>query len=223
MATRAARRIGIERPLAASQATFQLGLAARVGLSYRPAMRWLLPLLLAVSACSQQEPKANDAKPVIEDGVPKAGVDRSKTGSPAPDVEFIDSDGETVTLDDFAGTPVLLNLWASWCAPCVKELPTLNALGEASGGRLKVLAVSQDSGPQASVRAFLAKLKVDGLGAYQDPAMGLSGALGAQVLPTSVLYDARGRELWRYTGDFDWTGAEAAKLLAEAGAAPAKD
>ena len=184
-------------------------------------MRWLLPLLLAVPACSQQEPKANEAATAVEDGVPKAGVDRSKAGSPAPAVRFIDPQGNAVGIADFAGTPVLLNLWASWCAPCVKELPTLSALGQASGGRLKVLAVSQDSGPQASVRAFLARLKVEGLGAYQDPAMGLSGALGAQVLPTSVLYDAKGREVWRYTGDLDWTGAEATRLLAAAGAAPA--
>lgn len=183
------------------------------------AMRWMLPLLL-LGACSQQEAKTNEGEAAAEEGVPKAGIDRSKAGSPAPDVEFIDADGETVTIADFAGTPVLLNLWASWCAPCVKELPTLAALDRA--GAVQVLAVSQDSGPHASVRAFLAKLEVDGLGAYQDSAMGLSGALGAQVLPTSVLYDADGQEVWRYTGDLDWTGAEASKLLAEAGAAPAK-
>ena len=183
------------------------------------AMRWMLPLLL-LGACSQQEAKTNEGEAAAEEWVPKAGIDRSKAGSPAPDVEFIDADGETVTIADFAGTPVLLNLWASWCAPCVKELPTLAALDRA--GAVQVLAVSQDSGPHASVRAFLAKLEVDGLGAYQDSAMGLSGALGAQVLPTSVLYDADGQEVWRYTGDLDWTGAEASKLLAEAGAAPAK-
>ncbi len=182
-------------------------------------MRWLLPLLLVVPACSQQEPKQSETDAAMAEAAPKAGVDRSKTGSAAPDVEFIDSEGETVTLTDFAGKPVLLNLWASWCAPCVKELPTLAALDKA--GAVQVLAVSQDSGPHTSVKAFLAKLKVGGLGAYQDPAMGLSGALAAQVLPTSVLYDASGREVWRYTGDLDWTGAEAAKLLAEAGAAPA--
>lgn len=184
-------------------------------------MRWFLPLLLLTSAaCTQREPTPSESESAIADAVPKAGVDRSKAGSPAPDVEFIDSEGETVTLADFAGTPVLLNLWASWCAPCVKELPTLAALDRA--GAVQVLAVSQDSGPQASVRAFLANLKVDGLGAYQDSAMAFSGALGAQVLPTSVLYDADGREIWRYIGDLDWTGDEAAKLLAEGGAAPAK-
>ena len=181
-------------------------------------MRLLLPLLFALSACSAQDPQANEAA-AAEDGVPRAGVDRAKAGSAAPGAAFTDAAGETVTIADFKGKPVLLNLWASWCAPCVKELPMLDSLN--SAGRVQVLAVSQDSGPQPSVKAFLAKLKVPGLGAYHDPSMSLSGALGAQVLPTSVLYDAQGKEVWRYTGDLDWTGAEAAKLLAEAGGAPA--
>jgi thiol-disulfide isomerase/thioredoxin len=182
-------------------------------------MRWLLPLLFALSACSGQEPAANETGPAIEDGLPKAGVDRSKKGSEAPDAIFTDAAGNAVSIASFSGKPVLLNLWASWCAPCVKELPMLDALNRS--GEVQVLAVSQDSGPQASVKAFLARLKVAGLGAYHDPSMSLSGALNAQVLPTSVLYDPAGREVWRYTGDLDWTGAEAAKLLAEAGAAPA--
>jgi thioredoxin-related protein len=64
--------------------------------------------------------------------------------------------------------------------------------------------------------AFLAAHKIDGLGAYQDPQMALSAALNVQVLPTTVLYDRQGREVWRYVGDMDWTSAEARKLVAEA-------
>ena len=181
-------------------------------------MRWLLPLIFLLSACSAQEATTNAA--AVDDGVPKAGVDHSRKGAAAPSASFTDASGKTVSIAAFKGRPVLLNLWASWCAPCVKELPTLDALGRS--GKLHVVAVSQDSGPQASVKAFLTKLKVPGLGAYHDPSMSLSGALNAQVLPTSVLYDADGKEVWRYTGDLDWTGAEATRLLAEAGAAPAK-
>ena len=124
--------------------------------------------------------------------------------------------------EQFKGVPVLVNLWASWCAPCIKELPTLDKLAAShrEDGQLGVIAVSQDTGPQPSVEAFLKKLKVEDLGAYHDTKMALSGALGPDtVLPTSILYDAQGREVWRYVGDLDWTGAEAAKLLAEAGAA----
>ena len=81
--------------------------------------------------------------------------------------------------------------------------------------RLGIVAVSQDMGPQGSVEAFLKRLKVDDLGAFHDPKMALSGALDAQVLPTTILYDAQGREVWRYVGDLDWTGPEAARLLAD--------
>jgi hypothetical protein len=83
-----------------------------------------------------------------------------------------------------------------------------------------VVAVSQDSGPHLSVVAFLKSHRIGTLEPYQDAQMGLSGALGPDtVLPTSILFDANGREVWRYVGDLDWTSPEAAKLLAEAGAA----
>ena len=174
----------------------------------------LLPLLL-LAGCEKQEPAANEA--VATPGEPTKGVDRSHKGTPAPDATFINPDGGEIGLADFRGTPVLVNLWATWCAPCVKELPTLNALAHKhdQDGALGVIAVSQDMGPQGSVEAFLGKLKVDNLGAYHDPKMVLSGALNAQVMPTTILYDAQGREVWRYVGDLDWTGPEAARLLAD--------
>ena len=184
--------------------------------------------LVVLAGCSkpaqQAQPADNQATPAAADVGPHKGVDRSHKGQPAPLAGFKDPDGGDISLKDFRGTPVLVNLWASWCAPCVKELPTLDKLAAAhrDGGQLGVIAVSQDSGPQPSVEAFLAKLKVEDLGAYHDPKMGLSGALGPDVvLPTSILYDAQGREVWRYVGDLDWTSPEVARLLSEAGA-PAK-
>jgi thiol-disulfide isomerase/thioredoxin len=148
------------------------------------------------------------------------GVDRSQKGKPAPDTIFKDPDGGDISLAEFESGPVLVNLWATWCAPCVKELPTLDRLAasHAKDGQLDVIAVSQDMGPQHSVTAFLDKLGIANVGAYHDDKMALSGALGVQVMPTTILYDSRGREVWRYIGDLDWSGDEAAKLLAEAGA-----
>jgi len=176
----------------------------------------LLLLALPASACERQPAQTNAAEPVA--GVPTKGVDRSRKGQPAPDTLFADPDGGEARLADFEGVPVLVNLWATWCAPCVKELPTLDSLARrhAADGSIAVIAVSQDAGPRNSVRAFLEKLKVRDLGAYHDPDMGLSAALGAEVLPTTILFDAEGRELWRYVGDLDWTGEEAARLLSEA-------
>ena len=180
----------------------------------------LLPVtsaLLALAACHQpaaQQPQANQAA-AADQGI--KGVHRDAKGKPAPDAVFNGPDGKPVRLADFKGKPVLVNLWATWCAPCVKELPTLDRL--AGAGKLKVVAVSQDDAPHASVVAFLKAHQIGTLEPYQDPKMGLSGALGPDtVLPTSILIDANGKEVWRYVGDLDWTSAEAARLLAEAGA-----
>jgi thiol-disulfide isomerase/thioredoxin len=177
--------------------------------------------LLALAACHQpakQQNTANQAAPAAE-GI--KGVHRDAKGKPAPNAVFQDADGKPVRLADFKGKPLLVNLWASWCAPCVKELPTLDQL--ARKGTVQVLAVSQDDGPHASVVAFLQQHRVATLEPYQDPKSSLSMALGPDtVLPTSILIDANGNEVWRYIGDFDWTSAEAAKLLSEAGAAPSK-
>ena len=179
----------------------------------------VVALGLSISACKKQEaaPK-NEAVAAPED---PRGVHRENAGKPAPDTTFKDPDGGDITLADFKGTPVLVNLWATWCAPCKKELPTLNALARThdKDGSLGVIAVSQDMGPQGSVGAALTDLKVDDLGAYHDSKMALSGALGAEVLPTTILYDAQGKEVWRYVGDLDWTSEEARKLLAELPAA----
>jgi thiol-disulfide isomerase/thioredoxin len=185
----------------------------------------ILCALVALAGCQKPATKApepaNETASAPEAG-PVKGVDRSHHGQPASDAVFKNPDGGDISIARFKGVPVLVNLWASWCAPCVKELPTLDKLAAAhrDDGQLGVIAVSQDSGPHASVQAFLAKLKIQDLAAYQDDRMALSGALGPDtVLPTSILYGADGKEVWRYVGDLDWTSAEAAKLLAEAGAA----
>jgi thiol-disulfide isomerase/thioredoxin len=174
--------------------------------------------LAALAGCDRQKPPAPqgaDAAAPPSPAGPVAGLDRSRAGTPAPDVVFRNPDGGDFTLVRSRGVPVLVNLWATWCAPCVKELPTLQKLEErhAVDGDLGVIVVSQDIAPKASVDAFL-ESKGIALRSYLDPEMKLTGALEVEVMPTSVLYDAQGKEVWRYTGDLDWTGPEAAKLLA---------
>ena len=175
--------------------------------------------LLALAACQQrahEQPAANEVAASPE-GVGVKGVHRDHKGEPALAGTFADPDGKPVTLAAFKGKPVLVNLWATWCAPCVKELPTLDRLAAAKS--IEVLAVSQDSGPHPSVVAFLKAHQIGTLKPYQDDKMSLSGAVGPDtVLPTSILIGADGREVWRYVGDLDWTSPEAAKLLLEAGA-----
>ena len=179
---------------------------------------------LLLAACQQtasEKPAQNEGAAASPEGEGIKGVHRDHKGADAPAAEFLGPDGKPATLADFKGKPVLVNLWATWCAPCVKELPTLDKL--TAGGTIPVVAVSQDSGPNPSVVAFLKSHGIAKLKPYQDSKMALSGALGPDtVLPTSILVDANGKEVWRYVGDLDWTSAEAAKLLSEAGRGASK-
>ncbi|WP_265587310.1 TlpA family protein disulfide reductase [Sphingomicrobium arenosum] len=166
-------------------------------------------LTLLLGACDQGAP-ASDTPVVSEQG----GVDRSHAGAAMPAVTVLDPEGAEVALADVAaGEPMLVNLWASWCGPCVEELPTLVTL--AQRGEVKVLTLSQDMGPQPSVAAFLEDAGIVGVETWQDPEMAMSTKLPVAVMPTTILYDAEGREVWRYLGDLDWSGDEAAALLDE--------
>ena len=180
-------------------------------------MRLIAILLVAILAagCDRQKAQAPQA-PAVEAQSTK-GLDRSHKGEPAPTVKFKNPDGRDVDLTKFKGGPVLVNLWASWCAPCIKELPTLQQLEQSHNddGALGVIAVSQDMAPQGSVEAFLAERDLGRFAAFHDAEMKLTDALGIQIMPTTILYDAQGKEVWRYVGDLDWTGDEAKKLLSE--------
>lgn len=118
-------------------------------------------------------------------------------------------------LASFKGKPLLINLWATWCAPCVAELPMLNQLAKDREGRLKVLTISQDMPPADKVAGFLKARGADRL----EPWLDLEGELTVQykvtVLPTTIYYDAQGREVWRYVGGHDWSNAETARMLDE--------
>lgn len=145
---------------------------------------------------------------------PTQGLDRSHRGSALPGLTFADPAGRKLALASQTGQPLLINLWATWCAPCVKELPTLDAL--AGAGRVRVITVSQDSTDGAKVAAFLADRHLTRLAPWLDPDSALSFHYGGGVLPMSVLYDSAGREVWRYSGEREWGSAETAALLAEA-------
>jgi thiol-disulfide isomerase/thioredoxin len=187
-------------------------------------MRFLIAssAILALAGCHrpQPQPSHNSAEPraAAQPG-PVKGVDRSHKGQPFPDVSFLDEEDEPMKYEPMLGVPALVNLWATWCAPCVKELPTLEKLSKQKDAPVYVAAINEDSAPRASIEAWIGQHKLD-LPIYRDPKMAVSGALGAEVLPTSILYDANGKEVWRYTGDLDWTSPEATKLLAEAGPVP---
>jgi len=152
------------------------------------------------------------------DGSFKHVVDRSHKGEAMPDNSFIDpADKPTTLAKQAAGKPLAVNLWATWCAPCIAELPALDEFaGAAAAKGIKVIAVSQDQGGATQVDPFLATHRLPNLKRYLDPDTGLGFAYGTS-LPTTVLYDKAGKEVVRVIGALDWTGAQGQALLKEIG------
>lgn len=187
----------------------------------------LLPALIA--GCDRQSPPKEQANAITSDEVQPASdraktgstfdysIDRSKAGTPAPDFAFADPDGGDRTLADFAGRPIVVNLWATWCAPCVAEMPTLDRLAAASGKTGPVvLTISQDTQGMAAVRPFFAKHALPHLTAYADPDNHFGFHYATGQLPTTVLYDRDAREIARVVGAMDWESQEGKDLIAEA-------
>ena len=143
-------------------------------------------------------------------------IDRSHKGEAAPTGAFRGPDDAPVTLASFRGKPLLVNLWATWCAPCVAEMPTLDALAAKNGETMRVIAVAQDLKGAEVVDPWFQKAGLKALQPYLDPENGLLDAANS-ALPTSIYYDAEGHEIWRVIGAIDWQGKEAAVLLAEGG------
>ena len=142
-------------------------------------------------------------------------LDRKHKGEAAPTTMFENPAHAQVNLASFRGKPVLLNLWATWCAPCVKEMPTLDALAVSLGDKVTVIALSQDLEGAAKVDPFFQKAGFKRLQPYLDKEAALSSGMNLN-LPTTILYDSGGHEVWRMLGGMDWTGATARQLIAEA-------
>ncbi len=129
---------------------------------------------------------------------------------PAPRVSFADAHGKTLSLADFAGRLVLVNLWATWCAPCRKEMPSLERLQTRLGNKVAILAISEDSGGQKAVAPFVARFGITALKTYLDPTSAVGRAFKVDGLPTSFLIDRRGRVVGHVEGEAQW---DAPKML----------
>jgi len=134
---------------------------------------------------------------------------------PAPEVPVQTPDGGTVRLDEFAGKVVVLNVWATWCAPCVEEMPTLEALHTETGEDVHVMAVSQDRGGMDAVGPFLDnRVDVPELPIYLDPDGELASALDVRAMPTTFVLDTEGRVLGSVEGPLDWNSESVRAFVA---------
>src|SRR6516164_8153551 len=131
-----------------------------------------------------------------------------------PEIHFADDQGHDLTLGDFRGRVVLLNVWATWCVPCRKEMPTLDRLQARLGGKdFLVIALSIDRDGAVPVKRFYQELKLEKMGIYDDPSGKGSRALAIPGVPTTLLIDRQGREVARKMGPAEWDGAEMVSLV----------
>ncbi len=142
-------------------------------------------------------------------------LDIASRGSQMPDFTVEDPAGKTLRLPDLKGKPVLVNLWATWCGPCVLEMPMLDKLAAAHEGTLRVVTVSQDMQGADKVKPFFATHSFAHLEPWMDAKNDLGFHYNTGLLPTTVLYDAQGREVWRMVGAHDWSGPRTDAMLAD--------
>jgi len=188
-------------------------------LSSRSLTLAILAAALATGGCDRQG--AEEAQPAKEAERPafNGTLDIASRGSRMPDFALSDPSGKVLRSAELRGKPVLINLWATWCGPCVLEMPMLDALAGEDGAngnsRLRVVTVSEDIQGAEKVVPFFAKRKFAHLEPWLDPDNALSLHYATGILPTTVLYDKDGREVWRMIGGHDWSGPRTAAMLAD--------
>jgi thiol-disulfide isomerase/thioredoxin len=139
---------------------------------------------------------------------------------PVSDVAFSDPAGASYRLSDWQGRVVLVNFWATWCAPCRKEMPALDRLEAALGGeRFAVVTIATGRNAVPSIERFFAEQGIARLPVLLDPRSALARDMAVLGLPVSVILDASGHEIARLTGDAEWDSPAALALFAALGAA----
>lgn len=178
----------------------------------RTGARWISRALLAVLVCGT---------PIVAEASDYPPSFRGRSGpfkelrplAPAPLTSFFNGKKGVLNLKRFRGKVVLLNLWATWCIPCVEELPALDRLaGDVAGEKFEIVALSIDRNWRELVTPFLDRLGIRNLAVYADPGSAAYGTLGTRGLPTTYLIDHRGRLVGYLEGQARWD-SDAAKAL----------
>ncbi len=166
--------------------------------------------------CAAAQAKTASLKPLVKGEI--AALQITEKPAPVRPLSFVNAKGEPVTLENFRGKTILLNLWATWCTPCRQEMPALDALqGQLGSKDFEVVAVNIDQRNLDKPKAFLDEIKVTKLAYYADPSVkifqDLKAAGRAFGMPTSLLIDPEGCELANLAGPAEWSGPEALALV----------
>jgi thiol-disulfide isomerase/thioredoxin len=165
-----------------------------------------------VPDAAQTTPKGPGSNPLSR-GQMAAFVFRAEPAA-LPEIKFQDGEGKERTLADWRGKVVLLNLWATWCLPCRKEMPALDRLQKELGSdKFEVVALSVDRKGLEASKKFLDETKVERLALYVDPTARANTELRAVGLPVTLLIDSQGREIGRLLGPAEWDGEDAMRLI----------
>jgi len=168
---------------------------------------WLLLLILATGGHAAEDKPAEPERVRLGEFIP------ALPPLPAPAVSFVDLIGNTVSLSEFTGKIVLVNLWATWCEPCLREMPSLERLQLRLGEKITVVAVSEDRGGGKTVEPFIDKLELKSIKTYLDPKSTAERAFKVQGLPTTFLIDRKGRVLGRVEGAAEWDSPKLLDIL----------
>jgi thiol-disulfide isomerase/thioredoxin len=176
-------------------------------------MRWACAVALMITLVAPGVGSAAENETGAPDRVQLGEFAPASSPVPAPAVSFNDSAGNTVSLSDFRGKLVVINLWATWCEPCLREMPSLARLQSRLGDRIIVVAVSEDRGGSKAVEPFIDKLGLKSVKIYIDPKNAVGHAFEVRGLPTSILVDREGKVLGRVEGAADWDSAKIMGIL----------
>ena len=131
-----------------------------------------------------------------------------------PQIPFLDLDGNSVIAEDFIGSTLVINFWATWCAPCIEEMPTLEALQlDVEGKNIKIIPISQDRTGNAAVRSFIEKNFWNNLSFFISQDNSLVRALNIRGLPTTIIVGTDGKEIGRLEGITDWASNDIKEFL----------
>lgn len=165
-----------------------------------------------IAACQASAPTIASLKPLARGDMAALVVDDEP--APVAEISFIDDVGKTRALSEWAGRTVLVNLWATWCVPCKREMPALDRLqSELGGDGFEVVAINLDLGGPDKGKTFYGEVGLKSLAYYHDPEAKVFRAVKAIGMPTSLIVDANGCEIARLAGPAEWASDDALALL----------